>query len=99
MKRPKRSNAIEILHRRYIGTNPERLASLREERVNAKVARTLCDMREEAGLTQKQLAERIGTIPSVIREIEDGDFAGHSQTMLGRIAKALGEDGERTKLT
>ena len=30
------TNAVEILHKRYIGDDPKRLASLAEERIKAK---------------------------------------------------------------
>ena len=47
------------------------------------------ELRMEAGLTQKELAKRVGTTQSVISRIEDADYEGHSLTMLQRIAAAL----------
>ncbi len=91
MRRAKSSDAIEILHRRYIGTDPQRAASLQEERVNAQVARIIRELRESAGQTQKQLAEAVGTTQSVISRLEDADYEGHSLTMLDRIARALNQ--------
>ncbi len=46
-------------------------------------------LREQAGLTQSQLARRIGTQPSQISRIEDADYEGHSIATLRRIAHAL----------
>lgn len=46
-------------------------------------------MRTEAGLTQSQLAELVGTTQSVISRLEDSDYDGHSLSMLHRIADAL----------
>jgi len=46
-------------------------------------------LREEAGLTQAQLAAQIGTQPSQISRIEDADYDGHSVETLRRIANAL----------
>ena len=46
-------------------------------------------LREEADLTQAQLAKRIGTQPSQICRIEDADYRGHSVETLRRIAEAL----------
>ena len=43
-KKDKITNAVEILHRRYVGDNDERKASLQEERVNAEVAQTIYDL-------------------------------------------------------
>lgn len=88
-KRKKTSKAFDILHRRYIGENAERQASLEVERVNAEVARTIYDLRKKAGLTQKELAQMVGTTQSVISRLEDADYEGHSLSMLSRIAHAL----------
>ena len=85
----KKTNAVEILRNRYVKNNLKRKASLATERMNAEIARLLYDMRTEAGLTQKQLAELIGTTQSVISRLEDSDYDGHSLTMLSRIAEAL----------
>jgi transcriptional regulator with XRE-family HTH domain len=82
-------DAVEILHRRYIGDDADRKASLQEERVNAEVARMIYELRKEAGLKQKDLAELIGTTQSVVSRLEDADYNGHSLSMLSRIAKAL----------
>ena len=81
--------AVDILHRRYIGTDPERMAGLEAERVNAQAARLVYDLRTQAGLTQKQLAKLVGTTQSVISRLEDADYDGHSLTMLSRISAAL----------
>lgn len=55
------------------------------------MARQLHALRSEAGLTQRELAARIGTKQAVIRRLEDDDCEGHSLSMLRRIAKALGK--------
>ena len=48
------------------------------------------EMREEARLTQAELAKHIGTTQSVIARLEDAEYKGHSLTMLERIAAACG---------
>ncbi len=83
------TDAVEILHNRFFKGKPERLAALDEERANAEVARKIYDLREEAGLTQRQLAKLVGTTASVICRLEDADYNGHSLAMLFRIAAAL----------
>ena len=88
-KKDKTTNAVEILHRRYIKEDAERKASVQEERVHAEVAGLIYDLRKDAGLTQKELAELIGTTQSVICRIEDADYDGHSLSMLHRVAEAL----------
>src|SRR3989454_6212636 len=83
------TDAVEILHRRYYEGRPERLAALEEERANAEIARKIYALRSKAGLTQRQLAKRVGTSASAICRLEDADYEGHSLAMLRRIAAAL----------
>ena len=72
------TDAVEILQRRYVRDDPERKASVQQERVNAEVAQLIHDLRTEAGLTQKDLAELVGTTQSVISRLEDSDYDGPS---------------------
>jgi ribosome-binding protein aMBF1 (putative translation factor) len=83
------SSASEIIHKRYFEGRPQRLALLEEARAAAEVARQIHALRENAGLTQAQLAKRVGTTASVISSLEDADYRGHSLSMLRRIAAAL----------
>lgn len=61
-----------------------------EERTNAAVAWQIHAMRLARGLTQRQLAELVGTKQPVIARLEDADYEGHSLSMLSRIGEALG---------
>ncbi len=88
-KQKKTSSAAEILRNRYVKDDPERKASVEAERVNAQVARMIHDLRNEAGLTQSQLADLVGTTQSVISRLEDADYEGHSLSLLSRIARSL----------
>ena len=83
------SDAVEILHRRYVRGRPAMKKLMARERLNAAVACSLHDLRSQHGLSQRQLAERVGTTASVICRLEDADYQGHSLTMLQRIAAAL----------
>jgi len=94
MARRKTSDALEILHHRYYRNNPERQASLEAERQNASIARALFQLRIRSGLTQGELAARVGTTASVVSRLENADHEGHSLTMLRRVASALGRDVE-----
>ena len=88
--KPKRtSDAVEILHRRYYQGRPERIDQLEEAHAKDQVARKLFQLRQEAGLTQRELAQRVGTTPSVISRLEDASYEGHSLSMLRRIGSAL----------
>ncbi|MEX0612877.1 MAG: helix-turn-helix transcriptional regulator [Pirellulales bacterium] len=87
-KKDKTTSAVDILRSRY-AKDAERKASVEAERVNAEVARMIYELRVEAGLSQGELAELVGTTQSVISRLEDSDYEGHSLSMLHRIAKAL----------
>ena len=89
IKATKTSDAVEILHRRYIKGDPQRLASLEEDRSNCEVAQKIYDLRTKTGLSQRELAKRVGTTASVICRLENADYEGHSLAMLNRIARAL----------
>ena len=88
-KRKPTTDAIEIMHRRYFEGKPEMMALLEEERANLDIACKIYDLRNKAGLTQKQLARLVGTTASVISRLEDADYEGHSLSMLRRVAAAL----------
>src|SRR5215469_11959160 len=86
----KTSDAVKILDR-MAGESPELVRLTEEARVNAKVAQLIYDARQKAGLSQAELAERIGTKQGVISRLEDADYEGHSLSMLLRVASALGQ--------
>ena len=48
------------------------------------------EMRDDAGVTQAELAKEIGTTQSIIARLEDAEYGWHSLTMLERIATACG---------
>jgi ribosome-binding protein aMBF1 (putative translation factor) len=83
------TDAVEIAIQE-LGDTPELRARIEEEKLNIRVAQMIYDSRQKARLTQKQLAELIGTKQQVIARLEDADYEGHSLTMLQRIAAALG---------
>jgi ribosome-binding protein aMBF1 (putative translation factor) len=88
--RKKTTDAVKILHGRYIKGRKRRLASLARERESVRIAEQIHALRTAAGLNQKDLARRIGTTQSVISRLEDADYDGHSLAMLERIALGLG---------
>lgn len=57
--------------------------------IGNQAARLIRRLREEARLTQSELAERVGTTQSVISRLESEDYEGHSLSMLYRVASAL----------
>lgn len=54
------------------------------------LAQMIYDLRTGAGLTQRELAERMGTTQSVISRLEEGGGSGNRVDTLARIATALG---------
>ncbi|MFZ1933210.1 MAG: helix-turn-helix transcriptional regulator [Thermoguttaceae bacterium] len=84
-----KSAALRYLYDRYIGDNPKRLASLEAERINLDIACKIYDLRTKAGMSQRELARRIGTSAANICRLENADYQGHSLSMLRRIAAAL----------
>jgi transcriptional regulator with XRE-family HTH domain len=48
------------------------------------------EMREVAGLTQVELAERAGTTQSVIARLEDAEYTAHSLQTIEKLAAACG---------
>jgi len=87
-QRPK-SASLRYLSDRYIGNNPNRLSSVEAERTNLDIACKIHDLRTKAGLSQRELAKRIGTTAANICRLENADYQGHSLSMLRRIAAAL----------
>jgi ribosome-binding protein aMBF1 (putative translation factor) len=75
--------------RAKLAANPKVAEAVEKEAFNADIAMKVYEARTEAGLTQAELAARIGTGQSVISRIEDANYEGHSLNMLRRIANAL----------
>lgn len=53
------------------------------------IAFQIRDLRQKARLTQKQLAELVGTKQSNIARIEDADYTRYTLTTLEKVTKAL----------
>ncbi|RKY06910.1 MAG: transcriptional regulator [Planctomycetota bacterium] len=88
-KRKTTKDAVKILHGRYIKGKPKRLESLKKEHEALDIAVQIYNIRKQADLSQKQLANLVGTTQSVISRLEDADYSGHSLQMLNRIAGVL----------
>ena len=53
------------------------------------VALQLASLREQAGLSQAELARKLKIIQQQISRLESPDYEGHSLSMLRRVARAL----------
>jgi ribosome-binding protein aMBF1 (putative translation factor) len=86
--RQKTSDALKLLDQ-LAGDNLALAEMIEQERANLDIARKIYELRTRAGLSQAQLARKVGTTQSVISRLEDADYTGHSLLMLQRIAAAL----------
>lgn len=85
----KTSTASKVLYNRLYKNRPQRISDLEQSIADSNLGIRIHRLRQEEGLTQAELAEKIGTTASVISRIEDADYDGHSVETLRRIAKAL----------
>jgi len=84
----KTTQASEILKRKT-GIDPDSDTEMLQISDDYRIAQMIYDARQAAGMTQTELAETVGTTQSVISQLEDADYEGHSLSMLRRIAKAV----------
>jgi len=84
----KTSDGLAILDA-ITGPDPEIRARIAQEVTNLRIAHDIRELRTKAGMSQADLASRVGTTQSVISRLEDAEYDGHSLPMLQRIAAAL----------
>jgi len=89
MPKDRVSDAYQWGYNRYIKGDPEIENYFEELGVKADMARQLYNLRDQAGLTQEQLADLVGVEASVIDDIEETDYDGDFLAMASRIAPAL----------
>jgi transcriptional regulator with XRE-family HTH domain len=82
-------NFADVIRAR-MAAEPALAQAVEVESFNSDIATKVYELRTEAGLTQKELADLVGSQQSVISRIEDADYDGHSISLLRRIAHALG---------
>jgi ribosome-binding protein aMBF1 (putative translation factor) len=87
------SDALQHVYQRLVGDDAKKQAEFEQEYeetlTQVDAAQLIYDMRTRAGLSQRELAKRVGTTASVICRLEDADYEGHTITMVRRIATAL----------
>lgn len=57
-----------------------------------EVALQLTELREQAGMSQKKLAHKLGTSQQQISRLESPAYEGHSLSMLRRVADIFGAE-------
>ena len=88
-KRKFKSAAVQELYNELIGDDAALQEEFEQGLVNVEAAQLIHDMRTKAGLSQRELARRIGTSASAINRLESSDYGGHTIAMVRRIATAL----------
>ena len=73
-------------------SDPETRALYEEEATKKALWLQLVEARQEAGLTQMQLAERLGVTQSQVARIEKKGYEAYTLTTLRRYIQALGQD-------
>jgi len=88
-KRNFKSNAVQELYDELVGNDVAAQEEFEDGLVNIQAAQLIHDMRTKAGLSQRQLARKVGTSASAINRLESADYDGHTIAMVRRIATAL----------
>lgn len=82
---------MEEIKARAIAENPERKKTFDDETKRLKTAVLVVELRERHGLSQRELAQKVGVPKSTIARIENAQV-NTSVQMLERIAEALDKD-------
>ncbi len=72
--------------------DPERRAIYEAEAAKSELWLQLAEARRAAGLTQKQMAERLGVSQAQVARIEKEGYDAYTLTTLRRYVAALGDD-------
>jgi ribosome-binding protein aMBF1 (putative translation factor) len=70
--------------------DPEFKRHYDDERQALKLAIKIAALREQKGLSQQELAKRMGTSQQAISRIESGEYEGFTLKTLEKIAEATG---------
>lgn len=90
MGRRSTPGGVQSLYDEFVGNDPELVNHYEGVLSTLEIGVAINRLRTDAGLTMKELAERVGTQPSAIARLERADYEGHSLSMLRKIAAALG---------
>src|SRR6266403_1496021 len=86
----RKKDHLDDLIEEFVAADPKHQAMLDEETVNFESAQLVYQLRTKAGLTQRELARKVGTTASVICRMEQANYDG-SLAMLRRITAALNQ--------
>ncbi|MGK7927317.1 MAG: multiprotein-bridging factor 1 family protein [Spirulina sp.] len=84
----KTTDAVKIINN-LIGDDREMQQAIAKAYLNAKIGQLIYDTRQQARLSQQELADAIGVDESIIEDLEEGDYEGDGLVMLQKIAKTI----------
>ena len=84
------TDAVAIIHKRFVEGKPELEAYLVEELERILIGNQIYDLRTKAKMTQSALAKKVGTTASDIDCLENADYEGHPLPTLRKIAAVFG---------
>ena len=87
MNRPK--DDLDRTIEKALKRNPSLKEGLERAEQAWDIAFQIIDLREKAGLTQKQLADLVGTKQSNIARLESAEYRGYTLKTLDRVTRAL----------
>jgi DNA-binding XRE family transcriptional regulator len=82
-------DAFQLAYERYVGDDPDRVASYGEELAKAETARRIHDVRNKLGMSRDQLAEVSGLTHEDIEDIEESDYEGSWEDAVETINRAF----------
>src|SRR5216684_1702651 len=85
-KRKFKSAAVQELYDELIDDDTAAQEEFEGGLVNIEVAQLIYAMRTKAGLSQRELARKVGTSASAVNRLEAADYQGHTIAMVRRIA-------------
>ena len=86
----KTTDALKIIDALYFNGRPEMQARLREAEERLLLAERLRELRELQGMTQQEVADRMGTKRSVVARLEQAGYEKHTVSTLRKFSSALG---------
>ena len=72
--------------------DPEFRRHYEKERKALAIAYEIAKLRHRLGLSQKEMARRVGTTQQVISRLESGAYTGYTIKTLERLARATGTE-------
>jgi len=88
------TDATEIMEALFVQGDPVAAARVEAECKRLHLIDTLRVLREKAGLTQSELARKVGVTTARIARMEDPDYEGQSVHDLQTVVAALGMELE-----